>query len=147
MAPMSCRGLIILIALVILITISVFAFPWLLEPCPSALEHPCRVIFNESFGEGCVNPSFEVICENNKSVIYFNYGQRHLHAIIASSSSSSSFRYLMTGVSPHNNCHIINSLSLPYENVSFFADPFVFEYIAVMRCEKPVDDGNYWDIS
>jgi hypothetical protein len=53
----------------------------------------------------------------------------------------------MTGVSPHNNCHIINSLSLPYENVSFFADPFVFEYIAVMRCEKPVDDGNYWDIS
>ncbi|PNX74283.1 hypothetical protein L195_g030199 [Trifolium pratense] len=26
---------------------------------------------------GYVNPSFEVICENNKAVVYFNYGQRH----------------------------------------------------------------------
>ncbi|MCH98943.1 kinase R-like protein, partial [Trifolium medium] len=140
----SCGGLIILIALVILISI---LMPWTFLPCPFALEHPCGVIFNESSGKGCANPIFEVICENNKSVMSFNYGQRHARAIIASSSSSSSFRYIMTGVSPHNNCPIINSLSLPYENVSFFTDPFVSEYIVVMRCEKPVDYGNYWDVS
>jgi hypothetical protein len=106
----------------------------------------------DSFGEECVNPSFQVICENNKSVIYFNYGQHQARAIIATtSSSSSSFHYIITGVTPHNNCSVINSFSLPYENVSFFTDDDDDDqkYMMVMRCKKPVDyhDADYWDIS
>ncbi|GAU39845.1 hypothetical protein TSUD_68930 [Trifolium subterraneum] len=54
----------------------------------------------------------------------------------------------MTGVSPHNNCLNINSFSLPYQNVSFFSDPNVYESIVVMRCEKPVEFvNNYRSIS
>ncbi|CAJ2677398.1 unnamed protein product [Trifolium pratense] len=107
----------------------------------------CGTTFNESlfdsFGESCVYPSFEVICENNKSVIYFNYGDRHANAILVSNLSS--FRYIITGVSPDNNCLILNSFSLPYENASFFSDPYDFEYIVVMRCEKPVEFVNYYE--
>ncbi|GAU39846.1 hypothetical protein TSUD_68940 [Trifolium subterraneum] len=110
----------------------------------------CGTTFNESlfdsFGEFCVNPSFDVICENKKSIIYFNYGELHAKAILVSNSSS--FRYIMTGVSPHNNCLNINSFSLPYQNVSFFSDPNVYESIVVMRCEKPVEFvNNYRSIS
>ncbi|PNX73678.1 receptor-like protein kinase, partial [Trifolium pratense] len=97
----------------------------------------------DSFGEECVNPSFETICENNKSVIYFNYGERHANAILVYNLSS--FRYIITGVSPDNNCFMLNSFSLPYENVSFFSDPYVFESIVVMRCEKPVEFDNYYE--
>jgi hypothetical protein len=93
-----------------------------------------------------VNPSFEVICENNKSVIYFNYGQCQARAIIASSSSSSSFRYIITGFSPHKNFPVINSFSLPYEKVSFFTDDDDRKYMVVVTCKKPVDIW-YWDIS
>jgi hypothetical protein len=118
------------------------------DPCPYALQLPCGIIFNQlSFGDECVNPRFEVICENNKTVMYFNYGERQAGTIIVSNSSSSSFSYIVTGVSPNNNCPVINSFSLPYENVSFFTDSYIFEYIAVMRCEKVVYHGNYWDIS
>jgi hypothetical protein len=110
----------------------------------------CGTMFNESlfdsfdsFGEECVNPSFQVICENNKSVIYFNYGERHANAILVSNLSS--FRYIMTGVSPDNNCLSLDSFSLSYENVSFFSDPYVYESIVVMRCEKPVEFVNYYE--
>ncbi|GAU39851.1 hypothetical protein TSUD_68990 [Trifolium subterraneum] len=112
----------------------------------------CGTMFNESlfdsfdsFGEECVNPSFQVICENNKSVIYFNYGERQANAILVSNLSSTSFRYIITGVSPDNNCLILNSFSLPYENVSFFSDPYVYESIMVMRCKKPVEDPYYYE--
>jgi hypothetical protein len=110
----------------------------------------CGTMFNESlfdsfdsFGEECVNPIFQVICENNKSVIYFNYGERHANAILVSNLSS--FRYIMTRVSPDNNCLSLNSFSLSYENVSFFSDPYVYESIVVMRCEKPVEFVNYYE--
>ncbi|PNX60843.1 kinase R-like protein [Trifolium pratense] len=72
-------------------------------------------------------------------------------AIIASTSPSSSFRCIITGVSPHNNCSAINSFSLPYENVSFFTADDDRNYMVVMRCEKTIDIGygdvNNWDIS
>ncbi|PNX72860.1 receptor-like protein kinase, partial [Trifolium pratense] len=126
--------------------ITVGKFPY---PCPYALEHPCGIIFNTPFGDGCLNPRFEVTCENNKSVIYFNYGEHQAGAIIVSNPSSSSFRYILTGVSPDNNCPVINSFSLPYENVSFFTYDDR-KYMMVMRCEKPVDYGDEnvcWDIS
>jgi hypothetical protein len=149
----SCGGLIIFAAFAILLFFSL-QFP---DPCSYGLEHPCGVIFNQPlpFVEGCVNPRFEIICENNKSVIYFNYGKRQASAIIVSNSSSSSFRYIITGVSPHNNCPVINSFSLPYENVSFLTyddDDLTYDddwkYMMVMRCKKPVyHGGDYWDIS
>ena len=122
----------------------------------SFIHHSCGMIFNESsfvkFGARCANPSFQVTCENKKSVVYFNYGKHQADAIIASnSSSSSSFCYIITGVSPHNICPIINSFSLPYEKISFFTfsnKPHV-RSLTVVRCEKPVDHlkGIYWDIS
>ncbi|KAK2384297.1 rust resistance kinase Lr10 [Trifolium repens] len=142
----SCGGLIIL-AFIIGVFMFVISGPFS-DPCPYALQLPCGIIFNQlSFGDECVNPRFEVICENNKTVMYFNYGERQAGTIIVSNSSSSSFSYIVTGVSPNNNCPVINSFSLPYENVSFFTDSYIFEYIAVMRCEKVVYHGNYWDIS
>ncbi|MCI07451.1 kinase R-like protein, partial [Trifolium medium] len=112
------------------------------HPC-----HPCGIIFNQPFGKGCVNPRLKVICENNKTVIYFNYGEHQADAIMVSNSSSSSFRYIISGVSPDNNCPVINSFSLPYENVSFFTnDDDNQKYMVVVRCKKPVDIW-YWDIS
>jgi len=100
---MSCGVMIIFIALVTWICLFTYLLPE--RVCNILYGFPCGIIFKESFGEGCANPSFEVICENNKSVIYFNYGESHAHAIIASNSSS--FRYIKTGVSPDNNCPII----------------------------------------
>ncbi|CAJ2677396.1 unnamed protein product [Trifolium pratense] len=155
---MSCVVLIIFAFFVIILTWSIH----LDDQCPIPSEEQCGTIFNkpsfDSIGvvqESCVNPSFEVICENNKSVIYFNYGERHIDAILVSNTSSSSFRYIMTGVGHNNNCLNINSISLPYENVSFFSDyslrymvdPYVLKFILVMRCEKPVDNHYYWNIS
>ncbi|MCH81492.1 receptor-like kinase, partial [Trifolium medium] len=54
----------------------------------------------------------------------------------------------MTGVSPDNNCLIINnSLSLPYEDFSFISNYGDLKYIAVVRCKIPVDYHNYGSIS
>ncbi|XP_045821116.1 rust resistance kinase Lr10-like isoform X2 [Trifolium pratense] len=117
----SCAGLIILaVSALLLLIISDSIFSW---------QFP--------------DPRFEVTCENNKSVIYFNYGKRQARAIIVSNSSSSSFRYIMTGVSPHNNCPAINSFSLPYENISFITADDDRNYMVVLRCEKAVDDYAY----
>ncbi|XP_058750155.1 rust resistance kinase Lr10-like [Vicia villosa] len=141
----SCGGLIILITFVILICVFVYDFP-ARGLCPIQSDNFCGFIFNESsnlYEYGCANPSFQVICENNKSVIYINYGQHYANAIIASNSSSA-FSYIITGVSP-DYCPIINSYSLPYENVSFFTNSR--EYKTIMRCKKPVDDFGYMDIS
>ncbi|PNX83033.1 kinase R-like protein, partial [Trifolium pratense] len=145
----SCAGLIILaVSALLLLILSDSIFSWQFpDPCPYALEHPCGIIFTTPFGDGCVNPRFEVTCENNKSVIYFNYGKRQARAIIVSNSSSSSFRYIMTGVSPHNNCPAINSFSLPYENISFITADDDRNYMVVLRCEKAVDYYAYRDIS
>ncbi|CAK8578543.1 unnamed protein product [Lathyrus sativus] len=85
------------------------------------------------------------MCENNISVISFIYGGLTADAIIASNSSS--FRYIITGVSPDNNCPIINTLSLPYENISFLTDLYSRDYLIIMRCENPVNDFRYMDIS
>jgi len=139
---MSCGVMIIFIALTWIFLYN-YLYPELV--CNILYGLPCGIIFNESSGEGCVNPSFEVICENNKSVIYFNYGESQTHAILASNSSS--FRYIETGFSPDNNCPIINFLSLPNEKVSFFPDPYHQGYMVVMRCEEPIDYDRYWDIS
>lgn len=143
----SCGGL-ILVASAIMIIAFVYDFPYPLS-CSIPLEQPCGMVYNTSlftFGEGCGAPIFEIICENNRSVIYFNYGKRHAKAIIAFPNSSS-FRYITTGVSPDNNFPIIHSFSLPYENVSFLTYHHVKEFITVMRCEKPVDGDWYSDIS
>ncbi|XP_058750158.1 rust resistance kinase Lr10-like [Vicia villosa] len=144
----SCGGLIILIASAIIIIGYVLEIPYP-PSCPIPLEQPCGIVYNKSsisFGEGCGTPSFEVICENNKSVIYFNYGKRLAKAIIASPNSSS-FLYIMTGVSSDNNFPTIHSFSLPYENVSFLTYLDVKQFITVLRCEKPVDGDWYWGIS
>ncbi|GAU39850.1 hypothetical protein TSUD_68980 [Trifolium subterraneum] len=145
-----CGGLIILTVFVTLVFVFLFVFPARVL-CPIPLEQPCGIIFNNSSDLceeecGSATPSFRVICENNKSVIYFNYGERHADAIIASNSSSS-FRYIITGVSPDDNCPIINFHTLPYENVSFFTELNDEDYMAVVRCEKPVDVVGYRDIS
>jgi len=134
---MAYGVLTIFAAIVILSCVSSFYYTSVIDPCGTS---------KESSDVGC---AIQVTCENNKSVMYFNYGEYQAKAIVASnsSSSSSSFHYIITGVSPHNNCPIINSLSLPYENVSFFTKPYG-RSSAFVRCEKPVDylTGIYWDI-
>ncbi|KAJ1426118.1 Serine/threonine-protein kinase, active site [Sesbania bispinosa] len=116
---------------------------------------PCGIIFNETFsssssyyeGGRCVNPRYEVICENNKPVIYFNYDTSHnIDAIIAAANSSTAFRYITTGVNPNDNCSFINLHSMPYENISFFTSSYD-ENLAVLRCERPVNVDGYRDIS
>jgi len=87
---MSYGGLIIFAAFFIFTYVLCF-WP---DDGTSFIQNPCRMVFNESSEAGCSNPSFQVTCENNKSVMNFNYGEHQAEAIIASnpSSSSSSFR-------------------------------------------------------
>ncbi|XP_061341670.1 G-type lectin S-receptor-like serine/threonine-protein kinase At1g11280 [Gastrolobium bilobum] len=106
----------------------------------------CGNIFNNS--SACVDPSYEVICEDKKAVMYINYGRRDAAAIIAAPNST--FRYITTGVGVHpDNCSIINCRSLPYENITFFTSPDdrIFYSLIVVSCEKPVNHDGYWDIS
>lgn len=126
-------------------------------PGPGELVQPglCGIIFNKStsylgyWGRRCANPSYEVVCENNKAVMYFNYGEIPGHADAVIAVNSSTFRYIATGVDP-NNCSFIDySLSMPHENVSFFADRPDWDplYLTVVRCEKPVlNVDGYMDI-
>ncbi|XP_061341666.1 LEAF RUST 10 DISEASE-RESISTANCE LOCUS RECEPTOR-LIKE PROTEIN KINASE-like 2.8 [Gastrolobium bilobum] len=116
-------------------------------------KESCGIIFNNSAVPHSywVDPSYEVICEDNKAVMYINYGRRDAAAIIAAPNSTTTFRYITTGVgSGHPNyCSLINSLSLPYEDITFSTFPAdrISDSLIVVSCEKPVNHDGYWDIS
>ncbi|KAK7318796.1 hypothetical protein RJT34_03503 [Clitoria ternatea] len=104
----------------------------------------CGKISNDK-NSRCVNPSFEVTCEDNKPVIYFNYGKHETTAAILAVNST--FRYINTSIGvPPSNCSLINFRSSPYENVAFLYDRTRLS-VVLLSCGKPVNLDDYWDIS
>ncbi|XP_028803892.1 uncharacterized protein LOC114758961 [Neltuma alba] len=64
----------------------------------------------------CSDPSYELVCENNRSVLYVNYG-RHLIEAIYATNSTTALQSITAGLDI-NNCPAISRQSLAYNNFS-----------------------------
>ncbi|KAI9085485.1 hypothetical protein K1719_032552 [Acacia pycnantha] len=78
----------------------------------------CGYVFNVStntysYKGNCSNPSYEVLCENNKTVLYVNYGRHLVEAVYASNSSN--LQSITAGVDI-NNCSSLTRHSLTFNN-------------------------------
>ena len=83
----------------------------------SYTQNPCcGNIFNKNFNYdiqgSCPDPSYELVCENNKTVLNLYYGRHQLQAVAA---GNSSVRSVTAGIDD-NNCTSITSHSIPYNS-------------------------------
>ncbi|KAI4296927.1 hypothetical protein L6164_036844 [Bauhinia variegata] len=111
----------------------------------------CGIIFGKSqprFLEhgGCADPSYELVCEGNKTVLNLYYGRHRVQAITVTYSST--LRSVSAGVD-HDNCSTTAVNSISYNN---FTDVFLekltknIQYkpyysqnsIAFLTCKNPV---------
>ncbi|XP_028774904.1 rust resistance kinase Lr10-like [Neltuma alba] len=82
----------------------------------------CGHVFNASITNrnypfnSCSDPSYELVCENNRNALYLNYG-RHLVEAIYAANSATTLQSITAGVDS-NNCSAISRHSLTYHNFS-----------------------------
>ncbi|KAI9085483.1 hypothetical protein K1719_032550 [Acacia pycnantha] len=83
------------------------------------------------------DPSYELVCENNKTVLYVNYGRQLVEAIYATNSTT--LQSITAGVDI-NNCSAITHHSLTYNNFTHvWSSPEETELVK----ENELDSQNY----
>lgn len=115
------------------------------------ISYPFRL---ESDPSGCGDPDYELVCENNHTVVYLpnpryhNNGWRYYVAHI--NYNRSTIRVVDPGVLGMGNCFSTSLHSLILPNNS----PYVLNWLdrvpnvtVLMKCEQPISDSNYIPIN
>ncbi|XP_027348328.1 rust resistance kinase Lr10-like [Abrus precatorius] len=128
---------------------------------PSLYTDSCGLIFNTPsntglLGRTCNDPSYELVCEANKTVLYLNFGRHFIHAITTTPNNAT--LQSMTGGLDNNNCSTVTLALLTYTNFTkysseqesklaidtnvYYSDDLIF-----VSCENPISSFLYTDIS
>ncbi|KAJ1376899.1 Serine/threonine-protein kinase, active site [Sesbania bispinosa] len=107
---------------------------------PKLYTDSCGLIFNTPsgtglFGRSCNDPSYELLCdENNKTVLYLNYG-RHFVQAITSVNNNGTLKFMIGGLD-NNNCPTI-TLPFTYSNFT--------KYSSEQENKLATDNNIYYD--
>ncbi|XP_034680572.1 LEAF RUST 10 DISEASE-RESISTANCE LOCUS RECEPTOR-LIKE PROTEIN KINASE-like 1.2 [Vitis riparia] len=95
---------------------------------------------------GCGYPDYELVCENNRTMVNFWEGQKYYVADI--NYDHSTIRVVDPGVEK-GNCLSTHLYSLSYYSLSSYDRNWeeVTNTTVLMNCEQPISDGNYIPIT
>ncbi|XP_054778931.1 rust resistance kinase Lr10-like [Prosopis cineraria] len=115
---------------------------------PISIDHSpysdsCGLVFHvstDSYNLGpCSDPSYELVCEKNRTLLHLIYGRHLVQTIYAINSTT--VKSIAGGVDD-DNCYAITRHSLPYSNFSHvFSDKYyssVVGGLVLFSCENPV---------
>ncbi|KAK7319796.1 hypothetical protein RJT34_04521 [Clitoria ternatea] len=122
----------------------------------------CGLIFNNTplgtghSGRTCNDPSFQLLCENNKPVLYLNYGRHFIHTITTTTTPNKTTLQSIIGRLDNNNCSTITLSPLTHHSTNYSSqletklaldnNVYYSNDLIFVTCENPVSSFLYTDI-
>ena len=134
-------------SIALIIFLSLYALTFNIDTDNKFVRSYCGSIFDVSYsyydgGVSCRDPGYKLICEDQKPVLYLNYGR---HRVLAISAANSSFQTIIAGVD-NNNCSFITHQTMLYENITDTIDYLgTYNGVTFVSCENPVNSAGYVD--